>query len=300
MTTTSTGRARVRVVMFVDISGSTRLYKELGDVDAVKRVRGCLNLLCGVVEEHAGRTLKNTGDGLMCDFAHADQALAAAEAMQLAVQGQTEPSLSIHVGCHLGHVIENSGDLFGDTVNIAARVTGVAAAGQIIATLETVQTLSQELQAKVRALDSVSVKGHTEPLPVFDYLWGRRGDLTIVGVPVPKFNGSRLRLACGGREILLDRSSKPNTIVLGRHSTCEMTVHDPATSRQHATIEVRGDKFVLVDHSANGTYVTWEGAAETCLKREEMILPVRGRLGLGSSTSAQGVTIVVFSRETKT
>lgn len=298
MNTIATGRARVRVVMFVDISGSTRLYTELGDVDAVKRVRGCLNLLCKVVEEHAGRTLKNTGDGLMCDFAHADQALTAAEAMQMAVQGQTEPGLSIHAGCHLGHVIENSGDLFGDTVNIAARVAGVAAAGQIIATLETVQTLSQELQAKVRALDSVSVKGRSDPLPVFDYLWGRRTDLTIVGVPVAKFNGSRLRLAGGGREILLDRSSKPGTIVLGRHSACEITVNDPAASRQHATIEVRGDKFVLVDHSANGTYVTWEGAAETCLKREEMILPVRGRLALGSSTSVEGATVLAFSRET--
>jgi len=297
MTTTATGRARVRVVMFVDISGSTRLYKELGDVDAVKRVRGCLNLLCKVIDEHAGRTLKNTGDGLMCDFSHADEALMAAEAMQLAVQGETEPSLTIHVGCHLGHVIENSGDLFGDTVNIAARVAGVAAAGQIIATLETVQTLSQELQAKVRALDSVSVKGRSDTLTVFDYLWGRRGELTIVGIPVAKFNGWRLRLAGGGREILLDRFSKPSAIVLGRHSTCEMTVNDPAASRQHATIEVRGDKFVLVDHSANGTYVTWEGTAETCLKREEMILPVRGRLGLGSSTLAEGATILAFSRE---
>jgi len=297
MTTTATGRARFRVVMFVDISGSTRLYKELGDVDAVKRVRGCLNLLCRVVEEHAGRIIKNTGDGLMCDFAHSDQALTAAEAMQFAVQGQTEPSLSIHVGCHLGHVIENSGDLFGDTVNIASRVTGVAAAGQIIATLETVQALSEEMQAKVRALDSVSVKGRSDPLPVFDYLWGRRTDLTIVGVPVARFNGSRLRLAGGGREILLDRFSKPGTIVLGRHSACEITVNDPAASRQHATIEVRGDKFVLVDHSANGTYVTWDGAAETCLRREEMILPVRGRFALGSSTSVEGATILAFSRE---
>lgn len=297
MTTTATGRARFRVVMFVDISGSTRLYTELGDADAVKRVRSCLNLLCRVVEENTGRTLKNTGDGLMCDFAHADQALTAAEEMMVAVQAQTEPALSIHVGCHLGHVIENGGDLFGDTVNIASRVTGVAAAGQIIATLETVQTLGQELQAKVRALDSVSVKGRSEPLPVFDYLWGRRGDLTIVGVPVAKFNGSRLRLACSGREILLDRFSKPNTIVLGRHSACEITVNDPAASRQHATIEVRGDKFVLVDHSANGTYVTWDGATETCLRREEMILPVRGRLALGSSTSVEGATILAFSRE---
>jgi class 3 adenylate cyclase len=294
---TATGRARVRVVTFVDISGSTRLYKELGDADAVKRIRACLNLLCRVVEEHAGRIIKNTGDGLMCDFAHADQALLAAEAMQFAVQAETEASLSVHVGCHLGPVIENSGDLFGDAVNIAARVAGLAAAGQILTTLETVQTLSQLLQVKARALDWVSVKGRSDTLAVFDYVWGQRDELTVVGVPAANFNDSRLKLACDGREIWLDRSSKPSAIVLGRHSACEITVTDPAASRQHATIEVRGDKFVLVDHSANGTYVSWEGAVETCLKREEMILPIRGWLGLGSSTKAKDVTILSFSRE---
>ena len=67
-------------------------------------------------------------------------------------------------------------------------------------------------------------------------------------------------------------------------------------SRQHATIAVRGDRFVLVDHSVNGTYIAW-GTTETCLKREEMILPPRGRLGLGLSTLAEGVTILAFSRE---
>jgi len=295
-----TGRLLVRVVMFVDISGSSRLYKELGDAAAVRRVRACLGQLCQVVETHGGRTIKNMGDGLMCDFAGADQALLAAEAMQVAIAGEegaSQANLSIHVGCHLGQVIENSGDLFGDTVNIAARIAGVAGAGQIIATQQTVDALGPALQLSVRPLDRVSVKGQTETVAVFDYQWGKHGDSTIVGVPVARVDRWRLKLARGRDEVWLDRTSKPNSIVIGRHPDCELTVTDPAASRQHATIEVRGDKFVLVDHSVNGTYVAW-GATETCLKREEMILPPRGRLGLGSSTSAEGVTILAFSRET--
>jgi adenylate cyclase len=130
---------------------------------------------------------------------------------------------------------------------------------------------------------------------VFEYQWGRHGETTIVGLPVANADRSRLRLARGGDEVWLDRTSKSNSIVL-RHPGCELTVTHPAASRQHATIEVRGDKFVLVDHSVNGTYVAW-GATETCLKREEMILPPYGRLGLGSSTSAEGVTVLAFSRE---
>lgn len=298
--TTGTGRVVVRVVMFVDISGSSRLYKELGDSAASRRVRGCLSQLCNVIEEHGGRVVKNMGDGVMCDFPGADQALLAAEAMQMAVAGDEtnqQSNLSIHVGCHLGQVIENAGDLFGDTVNIAARIAGVAAAGQIIVTEETANALGPVMQSSVRPLDRVSVKGQADTVAVFDYQWGRRGDATIVALPVAKIDRSRLRLARGRDEVWLDRTSKPNSIVLGRHPGCEMTVSDPAASRQHATIEVRGDKFVLVDHSVNGTYVAW-GATETCLKREEMILPPRGRLGLGSSTLAEGVTILAFSRET--
>ncbi len=296
-----TGRLLVRAVMFVDISGSSRLYKEVGDAAAVRRVRACLGQLCQIIEAQGGRTIKNMGDGLLCDFAAADQALLAAEAMQLAIAGQesaSQPNLSIHVGCHLGQVIENAGDLFGDTVNIAARIAGLAAAGQIIATQQTVDTLGAALQLAVRPLDRVSVKGQTETVAVFDYQWGKHGDAaTLVGVPAARADRWRLKLARGGDEVWLDRTSKPNTIVLGRHPDCELTVPDPSASRQHATIEVRGDKFVLVDHSVNGTYVAW-GTTETCLKREEMILPPRGRLGLGLSTSAEGVTILAFSRET--
>lgn len=297
---TGTGKLIVRVVMFVDISGSSRLYKELGDAAAARRVRACLGQLCHIVDEHDGRTIKNMGDGLMCDFSGADQALMAAEAMQSAVageEGRVQPNLSIHVGCHLGQVIENAGDLFGDTVNIASRIAGVAGAGQIIVTQETVDALGPVLQLAVRPLDRVSVKGQADTVAVFDYQWGRHGEATIVGLPAAKVDRSRLRLARGPDEVWLDRTSKPNSIVLGRHPGCELTVADPAASRQHATIEARGDKFVLVDHSVNGTYVAW-GATETCLKREEMILPPRGRLGLGSSTLAEGVTILAFSRET--
>jgi class 3 adenylate cyclase len=284
--------------MFVDISGSSRLYKEMGDTAAARRVRGCLSGLSQVVEEHGGRTVKNMGDGLMCDFPAADQALMAAEAMQVMVAGDEaafEPNLSIRVGCHLGQVVENAGDLFGDTVNIAARIAGVAGAGQIITTHQTVDALGALLKQKARPLDPVSVKGQTDTVAVFDYSWGKHGDATVVR-PIARTGRSRLRLARGTHEVWLDATSRPNTIVLGRDQGCGLTVADPAASRQHATIEVRGDKFVLMDHSANGTYVA-SGSMETCLRREEMILPPRGQLGLGSSPSAEGVTVLAFSRE---
>jgi class 3 adenylate cyclase len=295
------GRLRVRAVMFVDISGSSRLYTTLGDEAAVRRVRGRLRLLSRVAGENAGRTVKETGDGLLCDFEDPDRALIAAEAMQTAMaeqQDAAEPRLDIHVGCHFGPVIESAGDVFGDTVNVAARVAAVARAGQIIATLEIVEQLTPVMRLKTRPLDAVSVKGRSQPVAVFEYLWGRIGhaDVTIPAVPATKAPRSRLRVVWSDREVWLDRSGTP-TIALGRSAECEVMVSDRAASRYHATIEVRGDRFVLVDHSSNGTFVSPTGAEEIRLRQEEMILPPRGRIGLGSAISAEGVTIVEFSHE---
>lgn len=298
-TGTGTGKVLVRVVMFVDISGSSWLYKELGDEAAVRRVRSCLSRLARVVNENGGRTIKHIGDGLMCDFAFADQALQAADAMHMAVadeEGGAQPNLDIHIGCHLGQVIESGGDVFGDTVNIAARVAGVARTGQILTTQQTVDALSDRLKLNTRPLDRVSVKGQTDTVALFDYLWRRRGgDLTVIGIPPAQVDRARLRIARGADVVWLDRKGGTSKILLGRDRGCGLAVPDPAASRHHATIEVRGDRFVLVDHSANGTYIA-SGTTETCLKREEIILPAHGRLGLGASTSAHGVTVLEFSR----
>jgi class 3 adenylate cyclase len=294
-----TGILRSCVVLFVDISGSSQLYQELGDAIASKRVRQCLERLRRLVDRRGGRVIKHVGDGLLCDFPDANQALGAAQAMQMGVaRGGSGggPTLGIHVGCHFGPVIEVAGDVFGDTVNIAARVTRIAHAGQILTTQETVERLDEATEVDVRLIDQVTVKGRRDALAIFDYQWHQVGDRTIVEAPPAPARRARLKLACAGREIWLDRSG-PGAVTLGRHATCDIAVNDPLASRKHATIEVRGNTFVLVDHSANGTYVGTARGWETCVKRAEAILPDRGRLALGLPTNAAEATVVEFSHE---
>jgi len=295
---------RQRAVLFVDISGSSRLYVDLGDTRASQRVRDCLRLLQGVVEANSGRLIKAIGDGLMCDFADVDQALQAAQEMHVSVaEGDRDASLpGIHIGCHYGPVIESEGDLYGDTVNLAARIAGVARAGQIIMTQETVVRLTAQQQLRVRVLSDVSVKGRLEALTVVEYLWQPHGDptashsdLTSMNVPVFRLKRARLRLVFRERELWLDRAAA--AITLGRDPACGVEVQDPSASRLHATIEIRGDKVVVVDHSSNGTYVAWDQNSETWLRREEMILPPRGRISLGCSTRAPHAAVVEFFHE---
>jgi len=131
-------------VLFADIDGSTKLYETHGDETAAQ---------AGLA---GGRTLKTSGDGVMCVFATPDEAFRAATLMR---DAQKRTPVSIHAGFHFGPVIEYDGDFYGDTVNVAARVTDLAKAGEILVTEDTVVHLSPGLRAATRWLDKASVKG---------------------------------------------------------------------------------------------------------------------------------------------
>jgi class 3 adenylate cyclase len=288
-----------RAILFVDISGSTQLYEQLGDAQALARVEACLRLLQGVTEELDGRVVKSTGDGLMCAFDDAPAALQAARGMQVRVFEQHAlggPTLAIHVGCHYGPTIESGGDFYGDAVNVAARVAGVAKVGQIIATQDVVARLDRPLRDKTRMLDRVAVKGKREPVEIHELVWQDSEELTMLGTRLTEERVPRLRLAFGGRELWFDGSGK-GAVTLGRDATCDIVLDDRKASRQHAKIERRRDKFLLVDHSSNGTFVQIAGEAEMGLRREELILRRRGRIALGHRTSDPEASVVEFSCE---
>ena len=286
-------------VLFVDISGSTRLYEELGDAHALARVEGCLRLLQRAADELRGRVIKTTGDGVMCAFTEPEAALQAARAMQVKVLEQTGlggPALGIHVGCHYGAVMESAGDLYGDCVNVAARVAGLARVGQIITTSEAVGRLSGPVQEKVRLLDRVAVKGKREPVEIYEFVWQDSEELTTLGTRFAEDRVPRLKLGFGERELWFDGAGG-GAVTIGRDASCDIVIGDRKTSRQHARIEKRRDKFVLADHSSNGTFVAIAEELEVCLRREEVMLRARGRIGLGHRTTDTEATVVEFTCE---
>ncbi|MGH8575272.1 MAG: adenylate/guanylate cyclase domain-containing protein, partial [Gammaproteobacteria bacterium] len=94
-------------IMFADISGSTLLYGELGDVAARDRVAECLDTIARCVQRHGGRVVKTIGDEAVCTFPSADLAVMAAWEIQSrydeeSASGCTGPAapLSVRVGLH--------------------------------------------------------------------------------------------------------------------------------------------------------------------------------------------------------
>ena len=283
-------------ILFVDVSDSTRLYESIGDAAAFREVRECLKLFEEVAASQQGRVVKTIGDGSMCVFPNADAALLAACEMQVRVQQRKalqNHKISIRVGLHHGPVLVDGNDVYGDTVNTASRMAQFAASGQIIISGETVDTLSSAHRGSTRRLDALPVKGKHEAVTVHSVLWQAGSDHTQMPGRVenvtPQTNVAQLRLTHAGREIIVTTS-----ISMGRNATNAIALKDTMASRDHARIERRKDKFVLIDQSSNGTFVNMKSGEEYKLQREEMFLHGSGAISFGHSSRDKNAEIVGF------
>jgi adenylate cyclase len=285
-------KEKIQSVLFSDVSGSTRLYEKLGDTEALRAVDRCLKRMERAVEGFRGRIVKNIGDEVMAVFDSADDAFQAATEMQQRITDLPPVSgvkLAIRVGFHHGSVIEEGGDVFGDSVNTAARLAGLAKAGQVLISGQTQAMLSSLLQLATRDLDQMSVKGKAEDLHVFEVIWQESEELTMKAVSIRPAavkggHGVRLCVRYAGAVIILDE--KKSSMNMGRDAECDITVRDRRASRHHAKIERRGEKFVLSDQSTNGTFVTVANELELFLRREEIVLRGNGVICFSASASS--------------
>jgi adenylate cyclase len=291
-------------VLFADVSDSTKLYEAIGDTAAFGNVRQIIGLLKGIAEAHKGRVVKTIGDGLMCAFPDADGAAGAAGEMQRQVAllppMKSGKQLTIRVGFHYGPVIQDGEDVFGDSVNVAARMAGLALSGQAITDAFTVAALSASLRESTRQINALPVKGKAEEVEVHELMWQASSDRTVIpgrtAAPVSTpASGPSIKLRHQGKEVAFR-----DTVYLGREGAGNhIVIADPMASRRHVKIELRAGKFVLVDQSSNGTFVVIGSAGEIRLKREEMILYSSGRFAFGHSVNDAGADLVEFDCDTK-
>jgi adenylate cyclase len=249
-------------------------------------VAKCIALMVAEVPTYQGTMIKTIGDEIMCTFPDAGLALQAACRMQLAVEagrpGSNVP-LYVHIGFHYGPVICEDGDVYGDTVNVAARVTELTRAREITTTQDTVERLPLELKSKVRQIFRGGIRGKQQELAMFRVSWELDDTLsTRVGMPTerrPNAGQAELQLRYRDQVYRLDEQCR--SLVLGRGQDCSIVIHDDLASRQHARVEYRFGKFVLVDHSVNGTYLRFRDGQVIRLAQEETILHGSGSISLG-------------------
>ena len=124
-------------VLFTDLKGSTAMYERIGDLRAYDLVRRHFSKLRGIVAQRGGAVVKTIGDAIMASFSEPRLAMDAAVAMHREIR-EVGPDLLLKIGMHTGPCIavelNERLDYFGQTVNIAARVQGLAEGSEIVVT----------------------------------------------------------------------------------------------------------------------------------------------------------------------
>lgn len=140
-------RTEIVAILFADIAKSTHIYETLGDKTAKNLIDASISLLSEVTEKHQGTVIKTIGDEIMCTFPTANDAVDAATDMHQSLEDMLFPedpdysSPNIYAGIQFDKAIREDGDVFGDAVNVAARMVALAKQRQIITTEGTVKLL---------------------------------------------------------------------------------------------------------------------------------------------------------------
>jgi class 3 adenylate cyclase len=288
---------RKTTVLFADVIGAEKLSGAAGEAAAHEALTRCRDRLQGAATACGGRVVKGTGDKVMVLISTPDAAADAAVAMHTAVDdlpavGSTK--LALGIGFHFGPVINDDNGVFGDTVNLAARLVEQAASGQIITTEETAAALSALYRPWLRRLGAVEIKGRSDEVGICELVWRADDSATLYAKKRVAEKPLQTLLTLKYRDKKIVRRREKDAITLGRDESCGLVVADDKASRQHCNIERRLDKFVLTDLSSNGTWVTIEGEGEVELNRDELTLRKHGWIAFGQPRASAKEAVEFF------
>lgn len=162
----------LRAIMFTDIEGSTAVSTSQGDKTAMALVHRHDAIVDEALERCGGRKVKHTGDGVFASFTSVTRAVDATIAIQRASANRPAegPELAVKIGLTVGEPVEDSADLFGASVNMAARICAHAAGGQTLVS-GTVRDLAIGKDIQFADMGAIGLKGFPDPVPLYAIVW---------------------------------------------------------------------------------------------------------------------------------
>jgi class 3 adenylate cyclase len=169
--------AAFRTILFTDIVESTSMTQRLGDAGAMAMVRAHDEIVRGTLEHHRGSEVKHTGDGLMAAFPSVVSAIESAVEIQRRIadaQGTGRMPVRVRIGMAAGEPVTERNDLFGATVQLAARLCSRADPGGILVA-SAVHDLALGKGFAFRSRGRLRLKGFDSPMPAFEVVWRTSG-----------------------------------------------------------------------------------------------------------------------------
>jgi len=165
------------VVMFTDLKGSTSFFETYGDIEGRAHIEKHNSILFPVIARHSGKIVKTMGDAIMAMFEDPEKSVLAAMEMQKELErynaetGQRHKEIHIRIGLNFGPGVVEATDVFGDVVNVAARVEGKCEPDQILISESLYQAVRQSEDILCRFFGEVDVKGKTEAVRLYRVVW---------------------------------------------------------------------------------------------------------------------------------
>lgn len=268
--------------VFSDIVGSSRLYASLGNERAKQKIDQAISIMRDLVAQHKGTVIKTIGDEIMCSFDDPEIACAAAVNMNQTLNAM---HFYLRTGVSFGPVIHDDNDLYGDTVNNAAFLARTAQASQILLDANTYSNLD-ERREQCEFFDRIKLKGESEASLIYRLNWEQTDntalDATVVSskiVAAARQFDSKLIIKFDDQTFVVNENSE---VAVGRdQSTVQICVKNKNASRKHCSFAFNRGKFILRDHSTNGTYLLQKGYKEVFLRRESTPLLTSGVISIG-------------------
>ncbi|MBI2618943.1 MAG: hypothetical protein HYW57_02575 [Ignavibacteriales bacterium] len=168
------GTRKLAAIMFTDIKSFSKKMSENEEL-AMQLLRVHDDTLKAVIEKHEGKIIKAIGDAFMVDFS------SAVNAVKCAIEAQEEfyrynegkkelEKIEVRIGVHLGDVITDGSDIFGDGVNIAARIEAVTEANRICISHDVFSQIKNKMQVETFHMGSIDLKNIPEPVEVYEIL----------------------------------------------------------------------------------------------------------------------------------
>lgn len=289
----STQHATTPGIVFANLAGNAQLFEKLGDAQAKTVISQCLNQLVEATTRHDGRVISTVGDEIMSLFPDANHMIKACIAMQNAISSDTvaDVPMAVRIGAYTGPVLSNSnGEVYGDTVNNAKRMSDIARANQIITGESTQAALSQTLQHHLQPCDQLIVKSTDGATRVFEVNWITEEDhhntVTLGNSAAPPAaqpdQQPVLVLTWMNRELRIALPADQR-VTLGRGDNADHQMGGKLTSRIHLSVYREHQDYLISDQSTNGTYIRPDAGRPFFLRREAGQLSGSGLIGLGNA-----------------
>ncbi len=288
-----------RGILMADVSGSTPLYRRYGDTEASRLVFECVEEMQRIATRLGGDFVRSKGDDVLCLFESPDQAvIAAKEILDHGAHG----AVSVHAGLHWGTVLWRGNELFGDAVNVAARLSSQAKENEVLISKSLVKRVSPEGSSDLRSMGEITLRGTDVPTEIFALMAADGDDhgVTKMTVQPTIFNVQQkekaaktaVHLTHGG---WVGTIPEGGAVKVGRSPQCDLVMPQAWVSREHGVISVRGGIVEFKDSSSAGSTLTIGNSPEIYIRRQTVALNGNGVIELGSTATGDTLPRITFA-----